>query len=86
MNLASTTKDRTAWDRAVSLWRDCLLCGEFYEARKLYALLRDGKIKLYNGETDWKISCLLEHCGFFNRQSMTGRFGEYFLLITNASS
>ena len=80
MSLATTTKDRTAWDRAVNLWRDCLVCGEFWEAKRLFTLLRDGKVRLFNHDKDWRVSCLLEHCGFFNRQSMTGRFGDYFLI------
>jgi len=72
---------RLARIKAISIQHTLVKLGMLREASLVLAFIREGKIKLYNSDTDWFVGDLLASSGYADHQDREGRFGTYYLRL-----
>lgn len=77
-NAANTTTRTIGRALAMRLHLELARSGKYTQARNVLWMLRNGYVTLWNSDSDWELSTLLEERGFVNHQSSTGMSASYY--------
>jgi hypothetical protein len=77
-NAANTTTRTIGRALAMRLHLELARSGKYSQARSILWMLRNGYVTLWNSDSDWELSTLLEERGFVNHQSSTGMSASYY--------